>query len=88
MGELSCNVLFEDKYSAARALKFMSTELPTPPPEELIRNHPNESDEMYEPPDLGNMGWRLCKQPIRKVRYCQMSLHFIDRFAAVALTRL
>lgn len=35
LGELSCNILFEDKYSAARALAALSTELPSPPPETL-----------------------------------------------------
>lgn len=33
LGELSCNVLFEDRHSAARAFHAMSQELPTPPPE-------------------------------------------------------
>ena len=32
LGELSCNVLFEDKYSAARALDGLSRELPLSPP--------------------------------------------------------
>jgi hypothetical protein len=67
MGELSCNILFEDKYSAARALQHMSTELPTPPPAELEVGRSTDSDEAHEPPDLGNMGWRLCKKPVRKV---------------------
>ena len=31
LGEISCNVLFEDKYSAARAFYAMSQELPSPP---------------------------------------------------------
>jgi hypothetical protein len=31
LGELSCNVLFEDKHSAARALHALSQELPPPP---------------------------------------------------------
>ncbi|KAL7469184.1 hypothetical protein ACHAXS_009438 [Conticribra weissflogii] len=33
LGELSCNVLFEDRHSAARAFHAMSQELPSPPPE-------------------------------------------------------
>jgi hypothetical protein len=33
LGEISCNVLFEDKYSAARAFHAMSQELPSPPPQ-------------------------------------------------------
>ncbi|KAK1735402.1 nuclear cap-binding protein subunit 3 [Skeletonema marinoi] len=32
LGELSCNVLFEDKHSAARALHALSQELLSPPP--------------------------------------------------------
>lgn len=32
LGELSCNVLFEDKHSAARAFHALSQELPSPPP--------------------------------------------------------
>ena len=33
LGELSCNVLFEDKHSAARAFHALSQELPSPPPD-------------------------------------------------------
>ena len=36
LGELSCNVLFEDKYSAARAMAAMSQGLPSPPPESVL----------------------------------------------------
>lgn len=36
LGELSCNIMFEDKYSAARAFHALSQELPTPPPLDLI----------------------------------------------------
>lgn len=32
LGELSCNVLFEDRHSAARAFRALSRELPSPPP--------------------------------------------------------
>jgi hypothetical protein len=32
LGELSCNILFEDKHSAARAFHALSQELPSPPP--------------------------------------------------------
>jgi hypothetical protein len=42
LGELSCNVLFEDKYSAARAYHALSQELPTPPPVDLINARINE----------------------------------------------
>lgn len=36
MGELSCNILFEDKHSAARAFHALSQELPSPPPEKAM----------------------------------------------------
>jgi hypothetical protein len=32
LGELSCNILFEDRHSAARAFRALSRELPSPPP--------------------------------------------------------
>ena len=32
LGELSCNVLFEDRHSAARAFRALSRDLPSPPP--------------------------------------------------------
>eukprot|EP00566_Odontella_aurita_P036601 CAMPEP_0113600338 /NCGR_PEP_ID=MMETSP0015_2-20120614/42653_1 /TAXON_ID=2838 /ORGANISM="Odontella" /LENGTH=745 /DNA_ID=CAMNT_0000508587 /DNA_START=424 /DNA_END=2661 /DNA_ORIENTATION=+ /assembly_acc=CAM_ASM_000160 len=38
LGELSCNVHFEDKFSAARALAGMSKEIPSPPPEIAVKN--------------------------------------------------
>jgi hypothetical protein len=43
LGELSCNVLFEDKYSAARAFHALSQELPSPPPAELINARKNQT---------------------------------------------
>jgi hypothetical protein len=67
LGELSCNVLFEDKYSAARALNSMSQQLPSPPSEELSSSATEEGQEGYAAPDFGNMGWRFCQKPIRKV---------------------
>ena len=39
LGELSCNVHFEDKYSAARAMAGLSMELPSPPPEGVTKEH-------------------------------------------------
>jgi hypothetical protein len=36
LGELSCNVYFEDKFSAARALQNLSQALPSPPPEDVV----------------------------------------------------
>jgi hypothetical protein len=35
LGELSCNILFEDKHSAARAFHALSQELPSPPPDSV-----------------------------------------------------
>jgi len=45
LGELSCNVLFEDKHSAARAFRALSMELPSPPPESAKANDPISSRE-------------------------------------------
>jgi len=54
--------LFEDKFSAVRALQAMSEELPSPPPANL-----NPEVEDYVPPDFGAMGWRMGKKFVRKV---------------------
>lgn len=62
LGDLSCNVLFEDKFSAIRAMQAMARDLPTPPPAEL-----NEDDDEYHPPDFGAMGWKIGKRFVRKV---------------------
>jgi hypothetical protein len=35
LGELSCNVHFEDRHTAARAFRALSRELPTPPPSSI-----------------------------------------------------
>jgi len=52
LGELSCNVVFEDKYSATRALQCLSQQLPSPPSVPLeedissgkkINNHTNNN---------------------------------------------
>jgi hypothetical protein len=65
LGDFSCNVHFEDKYSASRALQGLSQPIVSPPPQELIlsRKLSNSSP----PPDLGQMGWYFCHAPIRKV---------------------
>lgn len=50
LGELTCNVLFEDKHSAARALHALSQELP-PPPKSLTddpSSAPGEAGESEE----------------------------------------
>ena len=63
LADLSCNVCFEDKYTASRAMMNLSQELPSPPPEGA-----NKDAEGYDsPPDFGNMNWRFGKRPIRKV---------------------
>lgn len=60
LGEYSCNVIFEDKFSAARALNSMSQELPTPPPITSTTFGRTTAD-------LGLMGWRVCNVPVRKL---------------------
>jgi hypothetical protein len=62
LGELSCNVHFEDRFSAARALQSLSQKLPSPPPEEVAAKF-----EDTPAPDFGSMGWAFCQRPIRKV---------------------
>ncbi|CAB9529078.1 expressed unknown protein [Seminavis robusta] len=63
LGDLGCNILFEDKFSAVRAMQAMAEEIPSPPPSGL-----NEDDEDYVPPDFGAMGWKLGKNFVRKVK--------------------
>lgn len=73
LGDLSCNVCFEDKYTASRVLLNLSNEIPSPPPETVLKaciNDGIDADGMTvapSPPDLGRMTWRLGKQAIRKV---------------------
>ena len=45
LGELSCNVLFEDKHSAARAFHALSQELTSPPPASLTSPPLDEVDD-------------------------------------------
>ena len=80
LGDLSCNLCFQDKFSASRAMHNLAQELPSPPPSSLQVNNKEkgngdenegqqtQGDDDYTPPDLGNMGWRLCNKHIRKVR--------------------
>jgi len=63
LGDLGCNILFEDKFSAVRAMKSMAQELPSPPPASL-----NEDDDEYVPPDFGAMGWKLGHGLVRKIK--------------------
>eukprot|EP00549_Striatella_unipunctata_P003852 CAMPEP_0118675576 /NCGR_PEP_ID=MMETSP0800-20121206/1537_1 /TAXON_ID=210618 ORGANISM="Striatella unipunctata, Strain CCMP2910" /NCGR_SAMPLE_ID=MMETSP0800 /ASSEMBLY_ACC=CAM_ASM_000638 /LENGTH=499 /DNA_ID=CAMNT_0006570931 /DNA_START=1 /DNA_END=1500 /DNA_ORIENTATION=- len=80
LGELSCNVFFEDQYSAARALSNLSQEIPPPTtPENMVPEdgttedgatadeEPKTEPDKPEKPDLASMGWRFCKRPLRKV---------------------
>ncbi|GAX17184.1 hypothetical protein FisN_10Lh031 [Fistulifera solaris] len=72
LGDLSCNVLFQDRFSAARALENLSQEIPSPPPDTLEASrryvHTMSDEDMVDPPtDLGAMGWRLCKSMLRKI---------------------
>lgn len=71
LGDLSCNVLFEDKFSAARALENLSQELPSPPPPPGQGDDDDDGEGVKttagERPDLGRMGWRFGKMALRKV---------------------
>lgn len=62
LGDLSCNVHFQDRFSATRALENLSQDLLTPPPVELV-----SEEESEKPPDLGAMGWRLGKSMLLKI---------------------
>ena len=62
LSDLGCNILFEDKFSAVRAMQAMTHDIPSPPPSEL-----NEGDDEYVPPDLGAMGWKLGRKLVVKV---------------------
>lgn len=63
LGDLGCNILFEDKFSAVRAMKAMAQDLPSPPPASL-----NAEDDEYVPPDFGAMGWKLGHSLVRKIK--------------------
>lgn len=56
--------MFEDRFSAARAFKALSQEIPSPPPTQATEEDRNPTSAL---PDLGKMGWRFCIKPIRKV---------------------
>ena len=73
IGDFSANIHFQDRHTAARALKNLSQELPSPPPPGLPRDdvdHPSEQTAAATSsgrPDLGAMGWRLGNTLIRKI---------------------
>lgn len=76
LGDLSCNVCFGDQYTAKRALMTLGQEIPSPPPPETVslrqeapemENKELEGTSLATIPDLGNMHWRFCRQPVRKV---------------------
>ena len=70
LGDISCNVCFEDQYTAKRALLALGQEIPSPPPQQQqdMTTHDPESSTIKDLPDFGNMTWRFCRRPIRKVR--------------------
>lgn len=93
LADLSCNVCFEDKFTASRALMNLSREIPSPPlqpsppspqlttpePSSMAQNPQDEATPTVSPstaplPDFGNMTWRFCRKPIRKVRHTNSSL--------------
>jgi hypothetical protein len=76
LGDISCNVCFDNKHSASRALICLSNELPSPPqpqPHSLLSRSSSSSSSSQPPTvvtnviDLGCMTWRFGKYPIRKV---------------------
>ena len=72
LGDVSCNVCFEDQYTAKRALMALGQEIPSPPPPPppppQQQQLQQEALTIKELPDFGNMTWRFCRRPIRKVR--------------------
>jgi hypothetical protein len=64
LGDISCNVCFADKHTAARALQNFSHDIPTPVPDSVVKIGTGKSNDI---PDLGNMTWKLGKKAIRKV---------------------
>lgn len=69
LGDLSCNVLFEDKFSASRALENLSQAIPSPPPAEVTTTPDGDGEPQERPllPDMGAMGWRFGTRLLRKV---------------------
>ena len=67
LGDLSCNVLFEDQYSAARAMQHLSQELVSPVPDDIVSSREEEEEDAEPPTDFGRQGWHLGKTLLRKV---------------------
>lgn len=81
IGDLSCNVIFQDKFSAIRAMEGMSQPIPDGSTlsidedemedDEAENNRSGEGtkedNQKQTPDDLGGMGWRFCKKKLRKV---------------------
>lgn len=80
LGDVSCNVCFEDQFTAKRALMTLGQEIPSPPPSDVANYADTETKGDSESTarnlsDLGNMTWRFCRKPIRKVNimdYCAL----------------
>jgi hypothetical protein len=51
-------------------------------------NPPAEVEEEKGPPDLGNMGWRLCQQPVRKVRIHMVVFGMLTRIVMMSLIKV
>ncbi len=92
LADLSCNVCFGDQFTAKRALMALGQEIPSPPPplpaaaeEDVLTKESEVVESKATIPDLGNMTWRFCRQPIRKVCACDkpplvvMFLHLTRR---------
>eukprot|EP00934_Nitzschia_sp_Nitz4_P000253 Nitzschia sp. Nitz4//scaffold43_size134323//72769//74284//NITZ4_003304-RA/size134323-processed-gene-0.53-mRNA-1//-1//CDS//3329551963//253//frame0 len=80
LGDVSCNVCFGDKHTATRAMLNLAQDIPSPPPppppKDVAQDSQEEAQELKEGEDvkeetprldLGNMTWKFCRQPIRKV---------------------
>mmetsp|Transcript_14604 Transcript_14604/g.27457 ORF Transcript_14604/g.27457 Transcript_14604/m.27457 type:complete len:501 (+) Transcript_14604:105-1607(+) len=67
LGELSCNIHFEDRFSASRALEALSRALPNEIPQKVVEEEEGEKKAISNT-NLGLMGWRLCNHFIHKIR--------------------
>jgi len=53
LGEFSCNIIFQDRHTASRALNGLTQVIGVPPSEGF--------------PDLNALGWRICNKPLKKI---------------------